>query len=79
MRLVKLVSNLSTRIGLESLFFREHFEGEHFFEGSIFFGRILMESILTGSILFLGAFGGELLFGEHLIPNENYDMNGLKL
>ena len=38
-----------------------------------------MESILTGSILFLGAFGGEVLFGEHLIPNENYDMNGLKL
>ena len=74
MRLVKLVSNLSTRIGLESLFFREHFEGDHFFEGSIFLGKILMESILTGSILFLGAFGGELLLGEHLIQNENSEL-----
>ena len=54
-------------------------KGSIFLRGAFFLGRILMESILTGSILFLGAFGGELLFGEHLIPNENYDMNGLKL
>ena len=60
----------------------EHFDGEHFFLGSIFFGEhffsgsILMESILTGSIfsgehfvlgsIFWRAFFGEHFFGEHL-------------
>ena len=46
----------------------ENFDGEHFD----------MEHFVSRRIL-LGAFGGELLFGEHLTPNENYDMNGLKL
>ena len=51
-----------------SIFLGENFDGEHFDREHFVSGRILR-----------GAFGGELLFGEHLTPNENYDMNGLKL
>ena len=68
-----------TWIGLESLFFREHFEGEHFWGEAFFFGEHFDEEHFDGEHFFPGNifsrehfFLGAFFFGEHF-DGEHFD------